>query len=36
MKLLVLLLQNTSLSNGTFWNEKQNLVNLTSDVKFEI
>ena len=39
MKLLVLLLRNTSLSNDAFladWNDKQSVGNLISDVKFEI
>ena len=37
MKLLVLLLHSTSLSKDTFladWNDKQNLGNLISDVKY--
>ena len=37
MKLLVLLLHGTSLSKDTFlvdWNDKQNLGNLISDVKY--
>ena len=39
MKLIALLLHSTSLSNNTFsadWNDKQNLGNLISEVKFEI
>ena len=39
MKLLVLLLCSTCLSNDAFladWNDKQNIGNLISDVKFEI
>ena len=39
MKLLVLLLRSTSMSNESFsadWNDKQNLENLISDVKIEI
>ena len=39
MKLIALLLHSTSLPNDTFsadWNDKQNLGNLISEVKFEI
>ena len=39
MKLIALLLHSTSRSNDTFsadWNDKQNLGNLISEVKFEI
>ena len=39
MKLLVLVLQSTSLSNNNFsadWNDKQNLRNLIADIRIEM